>query len=153
MIIDRLENAAATAPLAPRLRQGLEWLRRTDLRVLPEGRHDIEGDRLFALVQEYRTRGAAECRWEAHRTYTDIQYVVDGAERMGYANIARTSVQQPYDADRDVAFFEPGTDFVTVHAGMFVIFAPEDVHAPGGAAGERQVVRKIVLKIALEEAD
>lgn len=150
MIIDRLENAAATTPLAPRLRRGLEWLRRTDLGALPEGRHDIEGDRLFALVQEYTTRGAAECRWEAHRRYTDIQYVVAGVERMGYTNITRTAEQQSYDAERDVAFFEPGTDFVTVHAGTFVIFAPEDVHAPGGDAGEPQVVRKIVLKVAGE---
>jgi YhcH/YjgK/YiaL family protein len=150
MIIDRLENAAATAPLAPRLRQGLEWLRRTDLRALPEGRHDIEGDRLFALVQEYTTRRAAECRWEAHRRYTDIQYVVSGVERMGYTNITRTSEQQSYDAERDVGFFEPGNDFVTVHAGTFVIFAPEDVHAPGGAAGEPEIVRKIVLKVAGE---
>ena len=150
MIIDRLENTAATTLLAPRLRQGLEWLRRTDLRVLPEGRHDIEGDRLFALVEEYTTRSAVECRWEAHRKYTDIQYVVSGAERMGYTNIRRTSENQPYDVERDVAFFAPGTDFVTVHAGMFAIFAPEDVHAPGGAAGEPEVVRKIVLKVAGE---
>jgi biofilm protein TabA len=150
MIIDRLENAAATAPLAPGLRRGLQWLRRTDLLALPEGRHDIEGDRLFALVQEYTTRGAADCRWEAHRRYTDIQYVVVGVERMGYTNITHASEQQSYDAERDVTFFDPGTDFVTVHAGMFVIFAPEDVHAPGGAAGEAQVVRKIVLKVAGE---
>jgi beta-galactosidase beta subunit len=33
---------------------------------------------------------------------------------------------------------------------MFAIFAPEDVHAPGGAAGEPEVVRKIVLKVAGE---
>ena len=150
MIVDRLENSAATLPLAPRLRQGLEWLRRTDLRTLPEGRHDIDHDRLFALVQEYTTRSAAECRWEAHLKYTDIQYVVRGAERMGYTNITRTSGIQPYDPERDVAFFAPGTDFVTVHAGMFAIFAPEDVHAPGGAAGEPEVVRKIVLKVAGE---
>lgn len=150
MIIDRLENTAATTPLAPRLRQGLEWLRHADLRRLPEGRHDIDGDRLFALVQEYTTRSAAECRWEAHRKYTDIQYVVGGVERMGYTNIRLTSENQPYDVERDVAFFAPGTDFVTVHAGMFAIFAPEDVHAPGGAAGEPEVVRKIVLKVAGE---
>lgn len=148
MIIDRLENDSAAAHLAPRLRQGLVWLRSRDLNALSDGRHDVDGDRLFALVQEYTTRNASDCRWEAHRTYTDIQYVVRGAERMGYTNIEHTQEQEPYDAGRDVAFFEPRTDFVTVHAGMFVIFTPEDVHAPGAAAGEPAVVRKIVLKVA-----
>jgi biofilm protein TabA len=149
MIIDRLENDSAALHLAPRLRHGLEWLRNRDLSALANGRHEIDGDHLFALVQEYTTRVTAECRWEAHRKYTDIQYVVRGDERMGYTNIAHTREQEPYDAERDVAFFEAGTDFVTVRAGMFTVFAPEDVHAPGGAAGEPSVVRKIVLKVAV----
>jgi len=148
MIIDRLENLAAALHLAPRLRQGLDWLRSRDLLALPEGRHDVDGDRLFALVQEYTTRSAAECRWEAHRQYTDIQYVVSGIECMGYTNIAHTTQTHPYDPARDVAFFEAGVDFVTVRAGMFAIFAPEDVHAPCAAAGTPGVVRKIVLKVA-----
>jgi biofilm protein TabA len=148
MIVERLENQAAASHLPPLLRQGLDWLRGRDLNALPEGRHDIDGDRIFALVQEYTTRSAAECRWEAHRKYTDIQYVVRGAERIGYMNIADTRQTDPYDPARDVAFFEPGEDFVTVHAGMFAIFTPEDVHAPCGAAGAPGRVRKIVLKIA-----
>jgi YhcH/YjgK/YiaL family protein len=152
MIIDRLENTAATKYLAPRLREGLEWLRNRDLDAVPEGRLDIDGDRLFALVQEYTTRDAAECRWEAHRKYTDIQYVMRGTERMGFTNISHTRETDPYDPARDVAFFEAGMDFITVHAGMFAIFAPEDVHAPCGAVGAPAVVRKIVLKVAGESS-
>jgi biofilm protein TabA len=151
MIIDYLDNLAAGSHLAPRLRQGLDWLRSRDPGALTDGRHEIDGDRLFALVQQYTTRAPAECRWEAHRKYTDIQYVVRGDERMGYTNIAQTREQEPYDAERDVAFFEAGTDFVTVRAGMFTVFAPEDVHAPGCAVGEPSLVRKIVLK-SLSEA-
>ena len=152
MIIERLGNPAATAHLAPRIRRGLDWLRSSDLQALPDGRHEIDGDRLFALVQEYTTRGASDCRWEAHRTYTDIQYVVRGAERMGYTNIAHAKETDPYDAPSDVAFFEAGADYVTVHAGMFTIFTPEDVHAPCGAVGKPAVVRKIVLKVATEDS-
>ena len=150
MIFERLDNVSATSDLPPRLRQGLDWLRASAVDAVPEGRHDIDGDRLFALVQQYTTRHASECRWEAHRRYTDIQYVVTGVERMGYANVADTRQRDPYDAGRDVAFFDPGVDFVIVHAGMFVVFTPEDVHAPGGAADQPSVVRKIVLKVAVE---
>jgi YhcH/YjgK/YiaL family protein len=90
-------------------------------------RHDLDGDRLFALVQEYTTRAAEQCVWEAHRRYIDVQFMAVGAERMGYAPLATMREREPYDAARDVAFFEPGTEFVTIQEGMFAIFGPEDV--------------------------
>jgi YhcH/YjgK/YiaL family protein len=148
MIVDRLEHEPEIPHLAARLRQGLEWLRTTDVGALPAGRHDIDGDRLYALVQQYTTRSPDECRWEAHRMYADIQYVVSGVERIGHAPLADAHEREPYDGARDVAFFEPGDEFVVLHPGMFAIFLPEDVHAPCGAADKPAAVRKIVLKVA-----
>jgi YhcH/YjgK/YiaL family protein len=150
MIVDRLGNPATVASLPPRLRQALEYLRVTDTASAPVGRHDIDGDRLFALVQEYTTREPAQCAWEAHRRYIDVQYVVSGVERMGYVNIEEAREREAYDSARDVAFFEPGEDFVTIRAGMLAIFGPEDVHSPCGAAGAPRTVRKVVIKSAVD---
>jgi len=146
MIIDRLDNPALLSSLPPRLRQAIAYLRSTDPNTIPLGRHDLDGDRLFALVQEYTTRVRGQCVWEAHRRYIDVQYVVQGVERMGYMNIGLARERDPYDPSRDVVFFEPGEDEVTVRAGMLAIFGPEDVHSPGGAAGTPGPVRKIVIK-------
>lgn len=148
MIVDRLDRATENASLSARLREGLSWLRRTDLGALATGRHEIDGDRLFALVQEYTTRSPAECRWEAHRMYADIQYMVSGTERIGYAAAAGAHTCEPYDAARDVAFFDPGEQFVVLETGMFAIFLPGEVHAPCGAAGRPTQARKIVVKVA-----
>ena len=147
MIIDRLDNPFVLMSLPPRLRHAVEYLRSADPNTIALGRHDIDGDRLFALVQEYTTRGRDQCIWEAHRRYIDVQYVVRGVERMGYSNIAHARERDPYDPARDVAFFEPGEDEVTVRAGMLAIFGPEDVHSPGGAAATPGPVRKIVIKV------
>lgn len=146
MIIDRLRNPSPLFTLPPRLARALEYLRATDMRTVPIGRHDLDGDDLFALVQEYTTRAADACVWEAHRRYIDVQFVVTGAERMGVASLAQLREREAYDAARDVAFFEPGSEFVTVRAGMFAIFGPEDVHSPGHAAGQPGLVRKVVVK-------
>lgn len=147
VIVDRLGNRSVDAHVPPRVRQALEYLRTTDMRAVALGRHEIDGDRLFALVQEYQTRVPADCIWEAHRKYVDVQYIVRGSERMGYAPIADMVPRIDYDAEKDVALFEPGTRFVTLNAGMFAIFGPNDVHSPGGAAGEPQPVRKVVVKV------
>ena len=149
MIVDRLGNRSVDAHVPPRVGQALEYLRTTDLAVVPLGRHEIDGDRLFALVQEYETRLPADCVWEAHRRYVDVQYVVRGAERMGHASIADVVPRVAYDAEKDVALFEPGSRFVTVSAGMVAIFGPDDVHSPGHADGNPQPVRKVVVKVEI----
>jgi YhcH/YjgK/YiaL family protein len=149
MIIDRLANGSPLFALPPRLARALEYLRTTDMRAVPLGRHDLDGDHLFALVQEYTTRPADQCVWEAHRRYVDVQFVVTGAERMGVANLGQMREREAYDSARDVAFFEPGSEFVTIRAGMFAIFGPEDVHSPCHAAGQPGVVRKVVVKAML----
>jgi biofilm protein TabA len=149
MVLDRLDNAADYKALYPRLRQAFEFLRSADLAGLPLGRHDVAGNDVFALVQEYRTKPDREGFWEAHRKYIDVQYVIAGAERMGYANLATLAVRQAYDAEKDLLILEGSGDFFTVGAGMFAIFAPDDAHMPCLAVGEPAPVRKVVVKVAV----
>ena len=151
MIVDRLTNVDTLTALRPELKRACEYLRTNDLRAIAVGRHDIDGERLFALVQEYTTRAMAECVWESHRRYIDVQHLVFGEERFGYANLVHARERDPYDGARDVAFYEPGTDFITLRPGMLAIFGPEDVHAPCGAAGEPVLVRKVVVKVRVPE--
>jgi biofilm protein TabA len=150
MIVDRLGNRSVDAHLPSRVRQALEYLRTTDMNAIGLGRHEIDGDRLFALVQEYVTRPPHECVWEAHRRYIDVQYVVKGVEKMGHAPLSRVVQRHPYDPERDVTFFEQGEAFVTLAAGSFAIFGPDDVHAPRVAAGEPTTVRKVVVKAVID---
>ena len=84
LIIDALTNMEFYQGLDDQLYKGLAFLEESDAASLPVGSYEIEGDAVFALVQEYNTRSADECRWEAHYTYTDIQYVVAGSEKMGW---------------------------------------------------------------------
>jgi len=152
MIVDRLANRSVDDRVPARVRQALEYLRTTDMAAIPPGRHDLDGDRLFALVQEYATRPPDQCVWEAHRRYIDVQYVVRGAERIGHNARAQSIEREPYDPARDVALFEPAASYVTVTAGSFAIFGPEDVHSPGVALDSPSTVRKVVVKALIEPA-
>ena len=150
MIIDRLANRPSLYQLPSRLARAVEYIRSTDWSSIATGRHDLDGDNLFALVQDYTTRRPEECVWEAHRRYIDVQFVAAGVERIGYAVLSDMREREAYDAARDVTFFEPGTDFVLLRAGMFAIFGPEDVHSPGHVAGSPGHVRKVVVKARID---
>lgn len=170
MIVDRLDNRGCYGNLPERWQRALEFLADPATAQLPLGRHELDGDNLFALIQEYDTRPADVCRWEAHRRYVDLQYVAAGCERIGVAKLEAMTVDMPYDEQRDIGFFHGTGDWLTMPAGSFAIFLPHDVHRPcvqvtdpstagaptnsavvGGenpAGGQR--VRKIVVKAALD---
>lgn len=151
MILDRLSSAEFYRSLAPQLWQGLEFLRNTDLQQLELGRHDLDGDRLYAMVQEYATKLPADCMYEAHRKYCDIQTLASGTEQIGWAHLAHMRESVVYQADRDVAFFEGQGDLFTLTPGVFAIFFPHDVHMPCVQAATASEVKKIVVKVAIDD--
>ena len=154
MILDRLENAAQYRPMGANIAAALDYLRRTDFSQMPVGRHEVDGDRVFAIVQRYRPKPLAQIAWEAHRQYIDVQYVAAGMERMGYVPLGDgLTVRQPYVAEKDAILFDADGQLFMVSAGQFAIFAPNDVHAPGlttGTADDSAEVCKVVMKCRVQ---
>lgn len=144
-----LERDAATLP--QNIRKGLDFLVTTDIDALPAGRVDIDGDKIFALVQDYETEPKAAKRPEAHARYIDIQYVASGREVIGYAPLAAGNpVAEDLLESRDVQFFASKivdeTDLV-LGAGAYAVFYPTDIHRPGCVAEAPGKVRKVVVKV------
>ncbi|MGH7994880.1 MAG: YhcH/YjgK/YiaL family protein [Opitutaceae bacterium] len=150
MILDLLGQAERYRSLHPRLGRGLDWLVK-----LPAGaelgRHPIDGDDLYALVQAYDTGPAAEKRFESHRRNIDIQYVASGAETIFVAQAGAMKPVVAYDAENDILFYEdpPASTSLRCGAGSFAILFPEDAHKPGCLAGDGSPVRKIVVKVRI----
>lgn len=149
MILDRLNHAELYRPLAPRLWQGFAFLLQSDLEALTAGRHVLDGENLFAIVDEYTTKPEQDCKFEAHRKYVDIQCVVHGIERIGWGPLAAMQETIPYSEEKDIAFFIGQGDWLTLTAGTFAVFFPHDCHRPGAEAGPAAVVKKVVVKVAL----
>ncbi len=149
MIFDRAAHAQLYRSLHPRIAQALDFLANTNLAELPAGRHEVAGDQIFALVNEYTTHPLAHCRFESHRRYTDIQWMVHGQERIGVTNVSGLTVTEPYIAEKDIAFYQASGDLITLLPNTFAIFFPHDAHQPGIACGEPSPVRKIVMKVEL----
>ena len=146
MIIDQLKNAAMYYGIGPRLERALRFLNFMDLENAAPGRHEIAGEQVFAMVQEYDSKRREEGFWEAHRKYIDVQYVVSGVEKMGYASIDGLQAGE-YDEEKDFVGFEGEGEFLVMSAGTFMILGPQDAHMPGMAVDEPQPVKKVVVKV------
>lgn len=118
--------------LSEKFKKAFTFLRDTDLAALPVGNVPIDGNEVYANVQSYSTMDAADCPFESHKEYFDVQYVVEGEECFGYEPVENLIPSVEYDAEKDLIFYQEPADFgsVILKAGDFAIVPPEDGHAP-----------------------
>src|SRR5450432_309220 len=150
MIIDTIANAESYVNLSSKIASALGFICRHDLAELSLGRHEIEGEEIFANIQEYQTRPAEKCFWEAHRRYIDVQLVQSGAEIMRWAPIQQMKIAKEYDSDADYVVLTGSGEQIEISAGRFVILMPHDAHMPGIMIERPKAVRKVVVKVAVD---
>ncbi len=148
MVIDQLKNASLYYNLGEGIAAALRYLQNTDATKVEPGRYALDGDKLYAMVQQYDTKPKAQGFWEAHRKYLDVQYVAQGTEHMGFAHFSQLR-PQPYDAEKDFLKLEGEGEFLLMRAGTFMILGPDDAHMPGMAVDQSQPVRKVVVKVRI----
>jgi biofilm protein TabA len=148
VIIDAGAHSHRYTCLHPLFERAFRYLADTDLRALAPGRHPIDGDRLYVSIDHKPGRGRDGARLEAHRRYIDIQYTIEGDEEIGWMPLAECGRPDvAYDETRDIAFFDgrPAT-WLAVPTGTFVVFFPEDAHAPLAGRG---LLKKAIMKVAV----
>ena len=152
MILDTIENIGNHAAEIPNFDAIREFLA-GDLAALPDGRHEILGDKAFATISTYGTKRLEDGVFEAHRRYSDIQLLIEGEELCGVvAGADWLKENVPYDPARDIRFFATPPLFsrIVLSLGTFAFFAPSDAHMPGITTGTMRHVRKCVIKAAVD---
>lgn len=148
MIIDRLENADRYADLHPRFAAAFDLLRNFDFDAAEDGPAEIDGERLTINMLRRELKSREDAKLEAHERYVDIQYMHRGEEVFGW--MVTDDCKEPigeFDAEKDVIKFDDEPDgYFPLMEGMFVLFFPEDAHAPMVGEGE---VEKLVVKVLL----
>lgn len=123
------------------------FLKNTDLQKLAVGRHVIDGDNIYAIVQEAPTKDYDKTAFESHLNYIDLQYVVNGEEKMGRTSVDAVRVDKPYNEKADIAYYTGEGEIFTVKQNSFLLFFPGEAHRPNITPGGNKVVKKIVIKI------
>ncbi|MCX7798595.1 MAG: YhcH/YjgK/YiaL family protein [Melioribacter sp.] len=151
MIFDQLKNANLYFPLSKRIQTAFEYLLNTNFETLEAGKYEIDGENIYAVIQNYDTKPITAGKWEAHKKYIDIQYIVSGKEKMGYSNPTKMIVTEEYNEEKDVMFLKGDGNFLIAEAGHFAVFFPTDVHMPGIAVNLSTPIKKVVVKVRVEE--
>lgn len=148
MILDKLENSGKYEHLHPLFKQAFDYLKSIDFSKAEPTKTELKGKDLFVMVSDSELRAADKAKPETHNKYIDIQLPISRPETFGWK--AHQDLTHPignFDEEKDIQFFDDKTETqITVLPGNFLIFFPEDGHAP--CIGEGQV-RKVVVKIKI----
>jgi biofilm protein TabA len=150
MIYDLISEWTRYRRLTDGVAEAFEYLQRSAVEKMPDGRHDVDGDRIFLLLSTSASQPEAEKRFESHRTYLDIQVVLKGSELHFWAPAAELVPDGGYSDEKDIIFYEGSAPTsVLMVPGRFALYLPSDGHKPGCRFGESRQVRKAVLKVRL----
>lgn len=158
MILDTLAQHDRYLSLHPAFARAFDFLTGANwAELIPEAlnperhstRHALDGERMYVSLDHVEGRGREGARLEAHRRYIDIQLTIGGLEEIGWKPL-RDCAQAAgaFDAVKDVGFFRDRPEsWLSLPAGHFTIFFPEDAHAPLAGRG---TLKKAIVKIAVD---
>jgi YhcH/YjgK/YiaL family protein len=135
----------------PVWQEAIEWLRKMPSDIKP-GIYELKKDMMmYVNVHGYDTLPAAECRYESHRRYIDIQYCIEGSEFIDFRSTCELTTKEAFIVERDLQFYD-GIDPVMqipMSPGWICILFPEDGHRPKVRDAKNTFVRKLVIKVDL----
>lgn len=132
------------------LQKCFKYVQENDLKALPTGVYQIEGDDIFVNIVEYTTTTPENRFWETHRTYIDLHLMIDGLEQIDL-NFLDNMTQKEYVAENDFLPLEGTLNSMThLSNNDFLILYPEDAHRTGVQVDAPQSVKKAIFKIRVD---
>lgn len=146
MILDSLENSSLYEQLNPYFKQAFDFIKSLDLSTLEPDKIILKEDSLIVNINESNLKSSSDAKLETHNKYIDIQLPISCGETFGWKRRNECKdISIPFNPEKDIEFYadSPST-FFTLNPGEFVIFFPNDAHAPCIGDGS---VKKIIVKV------
>lgn len=153
MIFGNLKNLGDITIYPEAIQKALSYLKEHDFTDMPSGNYELQGKDLYAQVFERMTVPADQSEAEVHRRYIDLQFLVRGHERIGYApDTLDCEVKEDLIEENDVLYYQSveRETFLEMKENDFAVFFPNDIHRPTCMYQKQELVKKVVLKICVD---
>lgn len=149
MIIGKLKDLNRYFGLSKNIDDAISYVLNTDLLSLEVGRYELSESVIVNRQQYY---GKDDPFAESHRDFIDLQIVLKGKEKMGYADLSNLTVRvmEDYNPDIDLAkYYVDDECYYEMSEDSFALIFPEDIHRPGMKVDDN-IIEKVVVKIKVE---
>ena len=149
MIIGKLKDLNRYIGLSNEIDEAISYVLNTDLLSLELGRYELDENVIVNRQQYY---GKTDPFAESHKDFIDLQIVLKGHEKMGYADISNLTVRvmDDYNPEIDLAkYYVDDECFYLMSEESFALIFPEDIHRPGLKVDD-EIIEKVVVKIRIK---
>ncbi len=115
------------------------------------GRYDF-GEGGYVNIVSYAKKESIPQEMEVHRKYVDVQYLIDGNEKIWYGLPSEFEILRPYEESAESVIYKAANyKEVCCKTGEAIILYPEDAHTAGLCVNEPQTIKKAVIKISINQ--
>jgi len=129
----------------------INLIENTDFTKKEDGVYKTGTKDFYYIISTYNTCASVEKKpAEAHRKYIDLQYILYGEEKIGYADYRNPKISlKEYNGENDIELFSKieNESYFILKNDMYAVFFPEDIHRPGLTNKETRSVRKVIFKV------
>ena len=122
----------------------------SDLSLCKSGRYEFSRG-IYVNIDEYDTYERELRQYEAHRKYSDYQFIISGSEVIELKEYQQDRCTQKYDIQKDYEFYSNDLqgEYITLKAGEGLLIEPGKLHMPclQTQNGRLNHVKKAVVKI------
>lgn len=124
-----------------------KFITENDLLSLKVGAYQL-GDGVYVNIDSYETSSVEVRKYESHKKYIDIQYIISGREKIYLSEIKSLKAASDYDETKDIQFFESSESGKSeiVEAGDYLVIKPLVAHMPCVCIDKPELVKKAVFK-------
>lgn len=127
------------------------FLNDSKLATMAPGKYPIDGDNAYAMISAGPPKKMEDVKWESHKKYIDLHYVISGKIKIGMASVANATVTEPYNESRDAANYNVEGKYLTATPKEFFLFFPRDAHRPDIKVDGVDSLKKLVIKIKYKD--
>ncbi len=130
--------------------EAFDFLNNKDLLRMKPGDYVIDSGNVIAHISEGPAKDIADIKWEAHRNFNDLQYIIKGKVKMGVASVddRQAVVVVPYSSGADIMHFtNDNGQYYDAGPETFFIFSPQEMHRPSIKVAGNNMVKKVVVKV------
>ncbi|MDF2504979.1 YhcH/YjgK/YiaL family protein [Clostridium sp.] len=131
----------------------INYLKNNDFLNMKAGVYEIDGKDIYAQVIDATTKEKSDAKPEVHKKYIDVQFSVEGKEKIGFArDTGNNKVSEDLLNEKDIKFYENAENEIDLimKPGNFAVLFPNDVHRPACSVGTPSNIRKVIVKVNTE---
>ena len=148
MIVDHIRNREKYYFLGEAYRLALDFFADEAEKTLEKCEVQLKGKDVVVKKCIMQTKYEKDSKFEAHRRFADIHFVVFGVERIGYADADLLEITD-YNEVSDGVRLKGTGELITLRQGYFMITLPDDAHMPCVCVDTPAPLGKMIAKIKL----